>query len=244
MKVFITGVSRGIGLALAKRILAEGHEVWGVSRTEKSLITDAKFIYSQCDITSETEVSTVARQMQDRDFLPDSVILNAGIEKPDLENGYDYKVGQEIFQTNFDGAMRWVDLFLRFEKKPSQFIALSSVFALRPNDLSISYSASKAALSMAFRGLRYQFDKSQVMFKIIYLVAVNTVIKPSYQVYITEKKPPFFVISPERAAQFISRTLSKRKENFYSHFFISLLIRMTLFLPDSIFKKLTDPFRR
>src|SRR5437868_11421399 len=31
-RVFITGASSGIGLAIAKLLVAEGHEVWGTSR--------------------------------------------------------------------------------------------------------------------------------------------------------------------------------------------------------------------
>ena len=31
-RVFLTGASSGIGLAIAKLLVAEGHEVWGTSR--------------------------------------------------------------------------------------------------------------------------------------------------------------------------------------------------------------------
>lgn len=244
MKVFITGVSKGIGKALVAQFESQGHEVWGVARTNTEGNASGNSVYTSCDITQESDVDNVIKQMQEQSFYPDIVILNAGIEKPDTEKGYDHAVGKEIFATNYNGALVWVDRFLRFPKQPSQFLAVSTVFALRPNDQSSSYSASKAALSMMFRGLRYQFDRKKITFKLIYLVAVNTVIKPSYQVYMSEKKPPFFVISPEKAAQFIINALKSSKENFYSHFFLSSLIRITQILPDRLFKKLTDPFRR
>ena len=31
-RIFLTGASSGIGLAIAKLLVAEGHEVWGTSR--------------------------------------------------------------------------------------------------------------------------------------------------------------------------------------------------------------------
>ncbi len=244
MKLFITGVSKGIGKALVEQLLEAGHEVWGVSRS-RSDRKQEHFHHSVCDIRNEQEVEHVAQQLKAAQFYPDAVILNAGIEKPDLERGFEYETGKEIFETNYCGAVKWVHVFLRFPQKPKQFVAISSVFALRPNDQSISYSASKQAISMTFRGLRLQFPKSECMFKIVYLVAVNTVVKPSYKAYFTrEKKLPFFVIQPEEAARFIIRSLARNRENFYTPFWISFLIRMTLWLPDRLFKQMTDPFRR
>lgn len=37
MKVFITGVSSGIGKALTTRLVKAGHEVWGVARRREAL---------------------------------------------------------------------------------------------------------------------------------------------------------------------------------------------------------------
>lgn len=244
MKIFITGVSKGIGNALVEQLFQAGHEVWGVSRTKPDRQHE-RFYHSLCDIRNEDEIERVARELEAAKFYPDVVILNAGIEKPDLEMGFEYGVGKEIFETNYFGAVKWVDLFLRFHQKPRQFLAVSSIFALRPNDQSIAYSASKCALAMAFRGMRMQFSKRDVIFKIVYLVAVNTVIKPSYQVYFTGgKKPPFFVVSPEKAARFIIECLESRRESFYSHQLLSWAIRLTQFLPDRLFRALTTPFRR
>ena len=37
MNVLITGTGAGIGLAIARRFLREGHAVWGVDRTESPI---------------------------------------------------------------------------------------------------------------------------------------------------------------------------------------------------------------
>jgi len=245
MKIFVTGVSRGIGKALAEQLLGLGNEVWGVSRSE-SEIRHEHFRHSRCDIRLEQDMETVAHDMESSHFYPEAVVLNAGIEKPDVQHGtFNYDVGKEMFQTNYFGALKWVELFLRFPTRPKQFLAISSVFALRPNDQSASYSATKAALSMAFRGLRLRFLRKDVVFKIVYLVAVNTVIKPSYHMYFTgEKKPPFFVVSPESAAEYIIQAINSQKEDFYSHPLLSYAIRMSMFVSDRLFSAFTTPFRR
>ena len=52
MKVLITGTSRGIGCAAAKRFLAAGHEVIGLA-PEKAPIEHENYTHIICDITKE-----------------------------------------------------------------------------------------------------------------------------------------------------------------------------------------------
>lgn len=245
MKILVTGVSRGIGKALVEQLLNEGHEIWGVSRSSVD-VNNRLFHHAVCDIRNTSDIERVANEMRGVGFSPSIVILNAGIEKPDVhDHAFDFETGREMFETNYFGALKWVEMCLTFPERPKQFLAISSVFALRPNDQSATYSATKAALSMVFRGLRLRFLRKDVMFKIVYLVAVNTVIKPSYQVYFSGgKKPPFFVVSPEKAARFIISAMGSQKEDFYSHPLLSYAIRISMFISDRLFRAITTPFRR
>ena len=74
MKILITGTSQGIGKAIARLFLKEGHEVIGIDR-QKSGITEGNYTHYQVDI-------------RDREHLPDIrdveiLINNAGTQNED-----------------------------------------------------------------------------------------------------------------------------------------------------------------
>ena len=58
---FITGASKGLGLELAKKLLAEGKKVAATSRSEQALIKElgdpsANFLTLEMDLTNEQSV--------------------------------------------------------------------------------------------------------------------------------------------------------------------------------------------
>ena len=74
MKILITGTSQGIGRAIAEKFLAEGHEVIGIDRKEKS-IAHPHYHHRVCDV-------------RDRERLPEIddveiLINNAGTQNED-----------------------------------------------------------------------------------------------------------------------------------------------------------------
>src|SRR5258706_1157170 len=78
--VFITGVSSGLGLALAKAYLASGVHVYGISRREpKELTGRPDFHFASVDLSRLDGIAAaVGRVLQSVDRL-DLVILNAGV---------------------------------------------------------------------------------------------------------------------------------------------------------------------
>ncbi len=249
MKIFITGVSSGIGKALFTKLIKQGHNVWGIAKDNlsddfKNSLAPAKFFYSVCDVSRESDVLNVASEMERLNFLPDVVVLNAGIEKKDLLEGYKNKITKDVFDVNFFGALIWVEFFIdKFLKRGSgKFIAVSSLFAKRPDIDSVSYCSSKSALSMAFRGLYLKYRRKNIFFTNIYFGPVDTNISLSYKK--TNNKKSFFVISPETAAKGIIKAIKGKKSSYYFPFFIAAAICFTSFLSDLIFLKITKIFRR
>jgi NAD(P)-dependent dehydrogenase (short-subunit alcohol dehydrogenase family) len=80
---YVTGASKGLGLALVKKLLAEGHRVAATSRSSESLIkavgpSSAVFLPLQVDLLDETSVQqSIERTVVHFDTI-DVVVNNAG----------------------------------------------------------------------------------------------------------------------------------------------------------------------
>ncbi|WP_125723728.1 oxidoreductase [Flavobacterium ustbae] len=80
---FITGASKGLGLELAKKLLAEGFKVAATSRSEKSLIdvlgnTSENFLPLEMDLINEKSVKTAIDKTINHFQTIDVLVNNAG----------------------------------------------------------------------------------------------------------------------------------------------------------------------
>lgn len=235
MKVLITGVSSGIGRALLTQLLDSGHEVWGVARRADVLeeltvaAQNSRLHVSPCDVKDAAQVQGVAVDMRAHGFIPDVVVLNAGVFVPDIHEVFHFGAHQESFAVNLDGALRWVAEFLPdfLTRGTGTFIAVSSTAAFRPSG-SASYSASKAALSMAFRQFAMSFADRGITFSTVHFGPIDTRLWPG--------KRFFLVPSPERAAAYVARLFDRPSGLYFFPFITTTLLRISLFVPDRVFR--------
>lgn len=81
--IVITGVTKGLGRALAEWYIANGHTVAGCGRSSE--ILDLRFMHSAphdfsvVDVTDETKVSIWAAKLCGPDVAPDVLICNAAV---------------------------------------------------------------------------------------------------------------------------------------------------------------------
>lgn len=250
MRVFITGISSGIGRELTALLVRDGHDVFGVARRagrleelRRELGTD-RLHTAVCDVANPADVARIREELARAGFLPDVVVLNAAIEYEDVPT-YRYDVARETFETNVLGALVWVECFFEpfLQRGSGQFIAVSSLVAFRPDPASISYSASKAALTMAFRGFRLRYRGSVVRFKTVYFGPVATLIKARFARGAAGSKP-LFVISAKRAARAIRLAIRSRGRTFWVPRLPMMLFWLSRLLPDAVFLRLARVFRR
>ncbi len=121
MKILITGTSKGIGLAAAKRFLSLGHEVMGVDVLPAALEHE-HYTHVIADIAEGPLPA----------FAPDVLVNNAGVQ----ESGRDIEV-------NLEGTIRVTENYLIYKPKSIVFIASSSA---RTGAEFPSYAASKGGV--------------------------------------------------------------------------------------------------
>ncbi|MFK5971055.1 MAG: SDR family NAD(P)-dependent oxidoreductase [Candidatus Marithrix sp.] len=148
MKILITGVSSGIGQGLLNYYLANGHEVYGISRR---IVTNssANFHFSSLDLSKIDLISpTIIQLLNGIDSL-DLVILNAGSLTPfgDIKTT-SLEILNENMQINVWVNKLIIDTLLSNINNVKQIVGISSSASQSGNRGWNGYALSKATLNM------------------------------------------------------------------------------------------------
>ena len=149
---FITGASRGIGLAIANALNVNGYDVVGTARGVFEFSPanlDSKMIPMQLDITSRDEVKNIPSTLKELDLMPSIVINNAGITADQLFLRMSDEDWDNVIDTNLNGVFNITKAFIKHlvKSKSGRVINISSVSGLMGNPGQVNYSSAKAALS-------------------------------------------------------------------------------------------------
>jgi 3-oxoacyl-[acyl-carrier protein] reductase len=156
--VFITGVSRGIGLEIAKCFLNDGYFVIGTSRSEFNLqeaLDSKKCSHFPLDVTDRDQVLSCMDQLKEQDIIPNVLINNAGITKDQLFLRMKDEDWDDVINANLTSVFNMTKLFIKSMVKDrfGKIINISSVAGLMGNPGQVNYSASKAGLGGFTRAL-------------------------------------------------------------------------------------------
>lgn len=234
MKIFITGVSCGLGLALAKDFIHNGDFVWGIGRRQFTLkgVKDKSFRYSQCNTAKKDEVETVFNEMVADGFIPDIAIFCAGSVTDDIDNNNGKFVSckfKENFDVNLFGLLYWVELLipLFLDKNSGVFAVISSMSIYAENHgKRIGYSASRIALNKAFENFRQEYFGTEIKFKVFTMGRLK-------------ETEDFIGTSYKKASKsIVTRLKCKRNSNTFNIPYIQyLLTRIASFVPKKLFIK-------
>lgn len=164
LKVFITGASSGIGLALAEQYASQGATLGLVARRADPLTAFAgRFAHLPisiypADVRDEAAIAQAASQFIDAHGLPDIVIANAGISKG-VETGHgDLAAFREVMDVNCFGMAATFEPFARkmSDARHGTLVGIASVAGVRGLPGSGAYSASKAAALAYLESLRVE----------------------------------------------------------------------------------------
>ena len=156
--VFITGVSRGIGLEIAKCFLNDGYFVIGTSRSNFNLgeaIDSDHCLHIPLDVTDRDQVKNCMEQIKTQEKIPNVLINNAGITKDQLFLRMKDEDWDEVINSNLTGVFNITKLFIKsmVKDRSGKIINISSVAGLMGNPGQVNYSSSKAGLGGFTRSL-------------------------------------------------------------------------------------------
>ena len=170
---FVTGASRGIGRAIAKKLALDGYCVGVNYLKEKekaeSLVDELRALGCeamavQADV-SDAEAITAAIRAVERAYSPvDLLVNNAGIAQQDLFQYTDAALWRRLFAVNVDGAYNAIQAVLpdMIARRSGSIVNISSMWGLRGASCEVGYSATKAAIIGLTRSLAMELAPSHI----------------------------------------------------------------------------------
>ena len=163
MKIFISGVSSGLGYGLAKVYLAMGYEVYGCSRREPKDLVEQGLHFAGIDLNdSVTGKRDFCKLINDVPNF-DLVILNAG-KLGQIRDMKETSLGdlRETMEINVWSNKWLLDCLFADERSIEQVVAISSGASQSGSRGWNGYSLSKSALNMLIK--LYAGERSQTHF--------------------------------------------------------------------------------
>jgi len=150
--VLVTGCSRGIGLAIAKKLIDEGYFVVGTSRSKidlANLLGSDNCLHQAVDVSNEDDISSMIESLTKQDIHIHCLVNNAGITKDQLFMRMNSDDWNSVINTNLNGVFYLTKSLIKsmVKSKYGRIVNISSVAGLMGNAGQVNYASSKAALS-------------------------------------------------------------------------------------------------
>ena len=152
----ITGASRGIGEAIARKFAANGAKLALIATKEtdktakivEDLSKETEVKFYACNINNFEEIEAVSKTILADFGQVDVLVNNAGITRDNLLAAMGKDDIDSVIDVNLKGTIYMTKAFVRsfIRKKHGNIINLSSVVGLMGNAGQTNYSASKAGV--------------------------------------------------------------------------------------------------
>lgn len=179
----VTGASRGIGLAIARRFLAAGARVAICARNRPALEAAARaldggerLLAVGCDVSRAAEVEELARAVEARLGVPDLVVNNAGIAVRKRLDQLSETEWDSVLDVNLKGAFLVSSAFLggMRVRGSGRILNLSSISGHVGTAGMVAYCASKHGLRGFTRALAEETREQGIQVNAICPGSVDT----------------------------------------------------------------------
>lgn len=149
----VTGASRGIGRAIAERLVVDGFFVVGTATTDKGAEAISKYLGDngkgfKLNVADQASIAEVLEATMKDYGMPFVLVNNAGITRDNLLMRMKDEEWNEIIDTNLTSVFRMSKAVLRgmMKAKAGRIINISSVVGATGNAGQANYSAAKAGM--------------------------------------------------------------------------------------------------
>jgi 3-oxoacyl-[acyl-carrier protein] reductase len=168
--VVVTGVSRGLGLAICRRLVTEGFHVIGLGRSlsaeYQNLIDSApeRVFFRRFDVTDYARVGELAREIKRDHGTIFALVNNAGIGLGGVLATMHQSEIESVIRTNLLGPIVLTKYFSRImlSHGEGRIINISSIIASTGFHALSVYAASKAGLEGFTRSLSRELGKMKI----------------------------------------------------------------------------------
>lgn len=167
--VFLTGAGKGIGCAIAKRLLKEKYHIVAPSRQELNLANE----------------QSITRYLEKHKNAPvDILINNAGINFPQWIHALEDENLINTFAVNLLAPIRLIRAYVKcmMRKKWGRIVNISSMFGIIARGKQVLYASSKHGLNGATKALAVELAP--------YNILVNSVCPGFTKTALTLRNPP------------------------------------------------------
>lgn len=245
-KVFITGASSGIGLAIARQFAQNGATLALIGRRLEALETLANQLVGKheiypLDVNDETALHAAAQDFMSKHGTPDVVIAAAGISVGTLSEHYeDLAQIKQVMTTNLLATTSTFHPFIKPMKVQGKgtLVGIASVAAIRGLPGAGAYCASKAAVVQYCESLRVELYGTGVK--------VTTILPGFIDTPMTQKNPykmPFLMPVEDFAARAV-KAINQQDSYRVIPWQMGVLAKIMRLIPNCLYDKILSKRKR
>ena len=165
----VTGASRGIGAAIADRLVQQGFYVVGTATSDSGAEAIGARLGAdgegqRLDVTDADSVQSLAGQLAAADKSPTVLVNNAGITKDTLMLRMKPEDWHAVIDTNLTSIYSMISAFIKpmTKARTGRIINISSVVGSMGNAGQVNYAAAKAGLEGMTRAMAREFGSRAI----------------------------------------------------------------------------------